>query len=103
MLTETEAWLKLEEVWLGPLAIDCDGDLHVHFNGQPHFGLCACITDMYDIGLINITALHSMRDKIAVVDTHGGYLWPWTEAGAKARAAFCRKQINELTDSRGSE
>jgi hypothetical protein len=63
------------------------------------YSLCHCIRGLHELGLISADTLRSM---LARYRRHKprrqlkqlgfwGYLWPLNEAGASARAEFCRK------------
>jgi hypothetical protein len=63
------------------------------------YSLCRCVRGLHELGLISTDTLRSMlaryrrhrpRKRLQQLG-FWGYLWPLNEAGARARAEFCRK------------
>ena len=91
-MTEVAAWRYLAKRW--DAAVTRTGSEAVFGYGR-HFGICSCVTFLGIEDKINGLCHQTMRERM---DTHRPkrkrnreYWWPWTAAGAKKRAAFCRK------------
>lgn len=91
MLTERQAWLKIAK------ACDVagsDGSFVVVKKMGRSWGLCTAVGDLWFSGEIEEETARSMFSKIHKHAPPRGdfdYAWETSKAGAKARAAFCRK------------
>ncbi len=93
-MTEKQAWLRLAKMW-DAAKPDCSG---LYSAGKiPCFGLCGTIAWQIKEREIVTAMLSKVR---ATKGYDGGYLWTNDKRGAKARAAFCRKQSALLTPKR---
>lgn len=95
LLTEREAWLLLAEWWSGKLRTDDDGDTLMVGGKWGCYGLCSSIVLLSSTGRISQEIQESMRRKLGEVPG-SDYRWPQTLAGARQRAAFCRRMAAEL-------
>ena len=95
LLTQRQAWLLLAKAWDKPKK--SDGGYCI---GRFEFGLCQSIWNMETDRLIDKSTSESMQDKVSEGWNRKQYTmfrWPCnTVAGARARAAFCRKQAAKL-------
>lgn len=102
-MTQREAWLYLAKLWSGPLS-DCPcGGCGGKVAADLASGLCVSVDR---IAMLPAKTREAMRVRIRRHrEAIGGesYLWPTTEAGAKKRAAFCRRQAALLTKKRTSK
>ena len=93
-MSETRAWAWLAPKW--DKAVESGGFANIFLSSdyQP-CGLCPCIDWLCDEERISEETAESMREKIpkkqAGIFTMNYFRWPPTMAGAKQRAAFCRK------------
>ncbi len=85
------AWLYLAKKWDKPTK-DTDGDSCVVIGKENSCGLCHSISDMSRAGIIDPGLVTLMLDAIReLMGDSGGWRWRTTRAGARQRAAFCRK------------
>jgi len=96
-MTEKQAWLYLAKKWDKPKKPPSDYAF-VRISGMVCFGLCGSVK------MLNITtrSVKRMLNRIEVgwsrtFPFYDNYRWPRTRAGAKSRAAFCRKMAKQLT------
>ncbi len=97
-MTEREAWLFLADKW-----DNVEGDEHPRYvvvNGYEAAGLCPCIDSLESADDITPPVAAFMLAKIPKKRDSHDACWPFTEEGAKARAAFCRKQARLLAPKR---
>lgn len=92
-LSEKQAWLKIAAAW--DKATDPGDGICTVFNGDT--GLCPTIC-VWKISTISEDTYRSMMDKIMRLPsvTRMCHKWPMSAKGAKARAAWCRKQAKLL-------
>ena len=98
-MTERAAWLKLAKLWNKPLrgVVPYVRLRHGAHGMVGRNGLCACVTSLYVDGKIDHDARLDMNSKVHAAIKHGAYAWPLTLAGAKSRAAFCRRMAAKCT------
>lgn len=103
-LTLRAAWLLLARKWDKPEpdgVEDGNEDLCVFLLEEwPDWGICMCIDTLESRGMIDEAVAAQMRGAELPAKLRGGYCWPRDDAGARARAAFCRKQAKKLAPKR---
>lgn len=87
MLTEKQAWEKLARAWNNP---ECDGK--VPYVLDHSYGICHALSDLRRTNDISDTMENRMVAKAENPGERDCWRWPLNCEGAKARAAFCRKQ-----------
>jgi len=94
---EREAWLYIARRWDRARRCSCDPhctSFIAHIESFACEGICVCIDLMPDV---DKDVRERMAQKIYAVQHGSLFLYPRTLAGAKKRAAFCRKQAKLLT------
>lgn len=92
-MTEKQAWSYLADRW-GKAKPDKDGEPGSMINGVHDYCLCHSVMTMLAYEMITHSMQMDMSSSIsATVDPYNGwpYMAPLTKAGAKRRAAFCRR------------
>lgn len=87
MLSEREAWLKLAKLWTKPDIGSSDCPRVLDWS----FGVCHSVDDLRGMNEISVSLADRMREKAQNPKDPDAWRWPLTIAGAKSRAAFCRK------------
>lgn len=97
-ISQRAAWLKLAAAWRKP-AIDDDGECAVNLGYGLNSGLCPCIYDLWELGLIDYRTHQAMLARIPPY-IPGHHVWSKTRAGARDRVRFCAKQAAALERKR---
>lgn len=98
LLSERAAWLKLAKLWDNPM-----GNLenaYIDMGDRRSFGLCGCIASFHFAAKrTSYATMWAMLDKVNEImsETDNAYRWPTTRAGARQRAAFCRRMAKECS------
>lgn len=112
-LSEMSAWLYIARKWdrAKPKMFTYSNEVIARWvvetktiSDEASVGLCASVTDLYDIGRIDATSYNTMLKKIENYreehNKHGLYIWPTTSAeGARERAEFCRVEAALIMES----
>lgn len=103
-MTEKEAWVYLEQLWLNPYTIEMrhiggTGKVetpYVTIRGRDCFALCLCVNVMDLFNMLDDGIRMPMDQKIEKEMGCQVYLAPKTVEGAKIRASFCRRMADAL-------
>ena len=94
-MTERQAWLYLARRW--DAATEFNNRYVASVFGLTAYGLCESVYHLAVVEKTTWAVMCSMEAKIKLVSRDKiSYCWPRTKAGAKSRAAFCRKQATLL-------
>ncbi len=88
------AWLYLATLWDAPVEYPACGLDYYGVVAQPRFlhGLCGSIHLLRDTARVSRLTHNKMHTALGTQRRgRSGYWWPNTQAGAKRRAACCRK------------
>ena len=94
LLTQRQAWLLLAKAWRQAKE-EPPGRWSADVGYGVSYGLCPLINDLFNENRISEATFRSM-DKKVPRRKREVYAWPLTRAGARARAAFCRRQAAKL-------
>ena len=95
-MTEAQAWASIGRAWTRPTLFDgkywavvkeAEKVFRVFAGGH---GICPCINDLVMVGAISERRAGQMKGRLPE-RREGLFCWPTTRAGARARAAFCRR------------
>jgi len=106
-LTESEGWTYLSRLWDSPAVYGGYVQIKIEKVGHSRdcpaaciqcLGLCESIDALEDTDRISKETKIKMHGRLAlptgVTQNRTGYCWPFTAAGAKERAEFCRRQAS---------
>lgn len=87
-LSESAAWSKLAKLWDKPQMLHGEPCVLLYRNC-----ICGATYELFLRGQLSKDVQNAMDDRSGEARdfTHGAYLYPLTRAGARSRAAFCRK------------
>ena len=97
-MTERQAWLYLAKRW--DKAFLSDGYTVTNVCDDCTHGLCQSLCHLEDEGEIDSNTRLEMSSKIPKSADFAPYVWPMTIAGAKKRAAFCRRMAAKCKPKR---
>ncbi len=96
MISINESWKFLHLQWAAPL-IDSQGHCYITISGTPRYGLCLCFLSLWLEDYISQEDWYTMRERITEYrfknEAYETFCWSKDSVGAKARATFCREQI----------
>lgn len=105
MMTEAQAWSYLARRW-DKATFHTPGStcVEVTIMSQQQYGLCGSVSTLNLTQKVTnetwLTMFQRMQ-KYKPRDAFMGYWWPCNKAGAKSRAAFCRKMVKLSRKRRG--
>ena len=106
-MSEREAWVYLAPLWDKPTMAGGVAYAIIYFGDRAE-GLCGSVFLLWYHGLISNRTRNAMGKQIkAVPKTIPGlhapdlYAWPRNLAGAKQRAAFCRRMARKPKKTKG--
>ena len=94
-MTELQAWQYLALCWEEPMEIPYSTDWGAVVAGVECKGLCHSISRLFIAKRISQSVWCKM-DYRSGLNRGGWYRWPLTRIGAKRRAEFCRRMLEEI-------
>lgn len=94
MMTESEAWKWLADLWETATLNPVFGFYEVLINKFSYLGLCPCITHLENCFQIEVkTSIYMIRKLDELPNLFSQYKWsPWTAEGKQQRINFCLEQ-----------
>ena len=103
VLTERRAWEQLARLWKSPerYSTGTDRRYYVRVTGGECCGLCWCVNDLFDRGMITewivgqmVAKLNAEAARLGIEE--GDYLWPCDLRGATEGVLFCERLVKGL-------